>query len=78
MKVNLTIEENWIEDRHGRRAMTLEEYDAAAIRLTGNVQGSPPYTGALRHRGWRAKSLRLPQTLKEHDPAVLAPAEVEL
>ena len=59
-------------------SVTLEEYDAAAIRLTGNVQGSPPYTGALRHRGWRAKSLRLPQTLKEHDPAVLAPAEVEL
>ena len=59
-------------------SVTLEQYDAAAIRLTGNVQGSPPYTGALRHRGWRAKSLRLPQTLKEHDPAVLAPAEVEL
>ena len=29
-------------------------FDAYAIRLSGNVSGEPPFTGTLRHRGWRA------------------------
>jgi hypothetical protein len=53
-------------------------FDAAAIRLTGNVVGSPPFKGSLKHHGWRAKDVRLPQPPQGQDPAIIAPAEVEL
>lgn len=53
-------------------------YDPIAIKLTGRVTGAPPFRGTLRHRGWRAGDLRLPQALRGHDPSILAPAEVEL
>ena len=59
--------------------LTLEEgFDAASVRLTGNVVGKAPFKGTLSHRGWRATEVRLPQLAKEHDATVLAPAEVEL
>jgi hypothetical protein len=53
-------------------------FDAAAIRLTGNVTGQPPYRGALRHHGWRTTRVQLPNLPVFDKPAVLAPAEVEL
>ena len=59
--------------------LTLEEgFDAAEVRLTGNVVGTPPFTGALVHRGWRVETVRLPRLVEGHDVRVLAPAEVEL
>ncbi len=48
------------------------------VKLTGGVGGQPPYAGVLRHRGWRATRLDLPEIVGEHDARVLAPAEVEL
>jgi hypothetical protein len=53
-------------------------YDAASIKLTGNVRGSAPYRGILRHRGWRAEKLELPKLVAGSPADVLAPAEVEL
>jgi hypothetical protein len=53
-------------------------FDPAAIRLTGNVVGTPPFRGALRHHGWRAAEVKLPQLAEGQDGKVVAPAEVEL
>ena len=54
-------------------------FDAHAIRLSGDVAGEPPFTGVLRHRGWRAEHVDLPATVEEKDaPAIVAPAEVEI
>ena len=53
-------------------------YSPAEVKLSGNLQGSAPYKGVLRHRGWRATDLSLPTPVKGHDPHVIAPAEVEL
>jgi hypothetical protein len=53
-------------------------FDAGAIRLTGNVVGAPPFQGSLKHRGWKATEVTLPEPPKGMDPQVLAPAEVEL
>jgi hypothetical protein len=64
------------EDEGSRVAV--QDAGGSAVKLTGNVTGEPPYQGTLRHRGWRAESLSLPQPLAGHDFAVLAPAEVEL
>jgi hypothetical protein len=52
-------------------------FDPAAIRLTGNVQGEPPFKGTLRHAGWRATGVVLPAR-RGIDPHVIVPAEVEI
>ena len=60
-------------------AVTLPEgFSPALVKLSGNVQGSGPYKGVVRHRGWRAADLVLPTPVKGHDSTVIAPAEVEL
>lgn len=53
-------------------------FDPDALKLTGNLGGSAPYHGVLRHRGWRVERFELPSLVGKHDPHVLAPAEVEL
>ena len=55
------------------------DFDPAAIRLIGNVNGSPPFQGVLKHHGWRVKEAHLP-TLPATvgDAFVLSPAEVEV
>jgi hypothetical protein len=55
------------------------DFDPAEIRLTGNVQGSPPFRGVLKHHGWRVKSAQLPVLpASKGESSVLAPAEVEV
>jgi Domain of unknown function (DUF2760) len=54
-------------------------FDAASVRLTGRVTGSPPYRGTLRHPGWEATRAELPQWTGHPATArVVAPAEVEI
>lgn len=53
-------------------------FDPSRIRLVGNVVGEPPFTGALRHHGWRIAKVTLPSPARGTDPTVVAPAEVEL
>ncbi|MBI3925548.1 MAG: DUF2760 domain-containing protein [Armatimonadetes bacterium] len=53
-------------------------FDASAIRLVGKVEGDPPFTGTLRHHGWRLSRAELPRAPSGADPSVLVPAEVEL
>jgi hypothetical protein len=65
-------------EAEGSRIVLDEGFDAAAVRLTGNVIGKPPFRGSLSHRGWRVSSVRLPKLTGSHDAGVLAPAEVEL
>ena len=50
----------------------------AEVKLVGNVAGNPPFTGVLRHRGWKMHDLSLPTAIAGHDARVVAPAEVEL
>ncbi|CAH0225711.1 hypothetical protein SRABI118_02333 [Massilia sp. Bi118] len=62
----------------GARLTLPEGFDAASVRLTGNVVGKAPFTGTLSHRGWRASKVSLPQLADKHDASIIAPAEVEL
>jgi hypothetical protein len=62
----------------GARVTLQEGFDAAGVRLTGNVVGKAPFTGTLSHRGWRASKVSLPQLADKHDASIIAPAEVEL
>jgi hypothetical protein len=55
------------------------DFDPAAIRLVGNINGSPPFRGVLKHHGWRVRSVHLPLLpVARDDASVLSPAEVEI
>ena len=65
-------------EAEGSRVTLAAGFDAAAVRLTGNVVGQAPFTGTLGHRGWRVTEARLPQLTDNNAATVLAQAEVEL
>jgi len=65
-------------EAEGTRVTLQEGFDAAAVRLTGNVVGKPPFSGSISHRGWKVEDTRLPKLAPSHDASIVAPAEVEL
>jgi hypothetical protein len=62
----------------GARVTLQEGFDAASVRLTGNVVGKAPFTGTLSHRGWRAVEGEPAAAGRQARRQHLAPAEVEL
>ena len=65
-------------EAEGSRITLQAGFDAAAVRLTGNVVGQAPFTGTLGHRGWQATEVKLPQLTDSKAANVIAQAEVEL
>lgn len=65
-------------EEEGARVTLPDPLDAASVKLTGNVTGKGPFTGTLRHRGWRAADITMPTAVAGHDAHILAQAEVEL
>lgn len=65
-------------DPEGADVVVESGFDAGRVSLTGNVVGNPPFRGTLRHHGWMVKEIKLPTSPDGQDPAVVAPAEVEL
>lgn len=78
--LNEHVSLNPIYDADEGAQITVEAgFDAAATRLTGAISGQPPFTGVLRHRGWRVVKMELPQLSPGQEKDwVLAPAEVEV
>lgn len=66
-----------MDDAEGSTVTLDAGFDAQAIRLTGNVEGDPPFTGSLRHRGWRVARIDLPERMTKSDDVVAA-AEVDI
>ena len=66
-----------LADAEGATVLVDRDADAARVKLTGNVGGTPPYRGLLRHRGWEATRVELPP-LPTTFKTVVAPAEVEV
>jgi uncharacterized protein DUF2760 len=67
-----------LDQEEGEEVTVPEGFDPAAIKLTGNVTGNPPFKGRLRHKGWRAKRLELPSLSEIQNVKIIAPAEVEV
>ena len=65
-------------EAEGSRITLAAGFDAAAVRLTGNVVGQPPFIGSLSHRGWCVTETRLPRQTATHNHTIVAQAEVEL
>ena len=66
------------DEGEGGRVEVPADFDPSHVRLTGDVSGEPPFSGTLRHRGWRATDVKLPERHAQLDPAVICPAEVEV
>jgi hypothetical protein len=77
LREHLKLEAVRPEDE-GAKVTLPEAFDPAEVKLTGNLQGKGPYSGTLRHRGWRAVDVKLPTPVAGHDARVVAQAEVEL
>jgi hypothetical protein len=57
----------------------LDTNDPATVKLLGNVPASGKAPGGmLRHKGWRADNVDLPQLAASQNPAIIAPAEIEI
>lgn len=70
-----------LHDREEAKVRVDVGFDPRSIRLTGQISGEPPYTGTLRHHGWRVREVKLPHLVRsegELDLSVVAPAEVEV
>nr|WP_319492756.1 DUF2760 domain-containing protein [uncultured Desulfobacter sp.] len=67
-----------IDKEEGETVEVEPGFDPNAITLTGNVSGEPPFTGVLRHRGWKASKNEVPKLSDVQDASIVAPAEVEV
>ncbi|MEY3807506.1 MAG: hypothetical protein RI893_482 [Pseudomonadota bacterium] len=65
-------------EQEGSKITLPKGFDAAEVRLTGNIVGTAPFNGTLVHKGWQVTSIRLPKLTLAHNAAIVAPAEVEL
>jgi hypothetical protein len=52
--------------------------DPSVVKFVGNVPAKPPAGGTLRHKGWKAVKVDLPQLAPRQDAAIVAPAEIEV
>jgi hypothetical protein len=66
-----------LDDDEGRPVTVERGTDPARIKVVGNVTGTPPLRGVVRHRGWEATRTELPP-LPATGRRVIAPAEVEV
>lgn len=67
-----------VKDGEGMAVTVPTGFDASRFRLTGNVTGAGPWKGSLKHHGWEATKIALPDVPSTVDVKVIAPAEVEL
>lgn len=80
---NKTINEHFSlapvrNEQEGSQITLPVDFDAAEIRLTGNIVGNAPFSGTLVHKGWRITDVRLPKLTQGHKPNIVAAAEIEL
>ncbi len=67
-----------MEKAEGESVSVAAGFATDTIQLQGNVSGEPPFTGTLRHKGWRADRINLPEFTFGGDAEIIAPAEVEV
>lgn len=60
-------------------SLTLQPgFDSKRFKLTGSVPGAGQVQGVLRHRGWIASEVSLPQAQNASAAMIVCPAELEL
>lgn len=66
------------EEKEGSSVTVPRGYNPLEVKIVGKVKGEAPFEGVLRHKGWKAHKLSLPQRAGEASSEVLAQAEVEV
>lgn len=66
------------DEEEGARIFIPKGYDPQKIKVVGKVQGDPPFTGYLVHKGWKAHKRSLPKNLSAQSSDIICPAEVEV
>ena len=67
-----------VDSSEGEKVDIDKGFDPSLYELSGNVSGEPPYSGELRHKGWKAAKVDLPVRQKGRNDSVIHPAEVEI
>ncbi len=68
-----------VDQEEGQTVEVAGTYDSGVYRLFGNVVGSGPYRGVIRHHGWKATECNMPTWTGTAEAAqVIAPAEIEV
>ncbi len=67
-----------LAEKEGADIIIPQGYNPQEIKMIGNVKGSPPYKGTLRHKGWCVHKYSLPKDKMDSSVKVLCPAEVEV
>ena len=67
-----------VSNPEGQTITLKPDFDPAAIKVVGNVTGDPPFTGVVRHRGWRAVNIDIPTLTNVRDAGLIVPAEIEV
>ena len=67
-----------MDQEEGSEVVVPDGFDPNAIKLTGDVSGTPPFKGTLQHRGWRIGRFDLPTLSGAMNPDIISPAEVEI
>jgi hypothetical protein len=65
-------------ENEGSTVQIPKGYDPTQLKVVGNIQGDPPYTGKLVHKGWKAHKKSLPASVNNAVPEVIYPAEIEV
>jgi len=67
-----------IEAEEGESVTIEPGFDIDAITLVGKVAGEPPFTGILKHRGWKAGKKDVPKLSDIQNSGIMTPAEIEI
>lgn len=65
-----------LEGEEGEEVTVPKGFSPTSIKLVGQVAGTPPFKGIVRHHGWKVSRAEFPP--KNQDPHILAQAEVEI
>ena len=66
------------ESEEGSQITLPAGYAKEQYRIVGNLNGEPPFTGTLIHKGWKTEFVKLPRIVETQRLPAIAPAEVEL
>jgi len=65
-------------EQEGQQVSVPESFDPLEIKIVGSAAGEPPFSGSLKHHGWRVTKVDFPERHAKLDPAIICPAEVEV
>lgn len=66
------------EEGEGSLIQVPKDYNPIEIKIVGDIQGEPPFTGVLMHKGWKAHKRSLPKRALDQTYDVICPAEIEV